>query len=399
MNRPAVQPETGLPVILFLDQSSELGGGQRMLLDLLPAIEGSFTPVVGLPGPGPFTAELQRRGVRWELLAVGTYRSGVKPKADLLRYALRQPALAARLGQLAKATAAALIYANGPRVFASSAWVARRLELPLIWHLHLELRLARDRQLVSAAARLARPAIIACSRACLTPFPARGIVRRSAEVIYNGVAPVEGHSVQAIESSRLRYAQRAPVIGVVGRLHPDKGQADLLRSAPEVLRVFPGARFCFLGAVEDESYARQLRQQAAALGSKHVEFLAPVGEPAAALAGLDLLVVPSHREAFGRVIIEAFSAGIPVVAADAGGIPEVIEAGRNGLLFRCGDEHDLARALIRVLGDEHLRGTLIAGGRESYQARWRVERFQNEVLRRIASQIESRTSRRSTPAQ
>jgi len=380
-----------------------------MLLDLLPALGGSYTPVVCLPGPGPLASELERSGIRWEPLAVGSYGSGSKSKADLLRYALRQPGLAVGLGKLAEATGAALIYANGPRVFACSSWVARRLGLPLIWHLHLELRLTRDRHLVSAAAHLGRPAIIACSHACLVPFPARGIVRRSAEVIYNGVAPVEWRSLQAVSSSRPRAAAfagaqpggcaTAPLIGVVGRLHPDKGQADVLRSAPEVLRVFPGARFRFVGAAQDQRYARRLHQQAAALGSNRVEFLAPANEPAAALAGLDVLAVPSHREAAGRVIMEAFSAGIPVVAADAGGIPEVIDPGSNGLLFRCGDERELARALLQVLSDENLRRALIRGGRDSYQRRWRVERFRSEVLRKIGSQIGPRTRCPPAPAQ
>ena len=380
------------PAILIADQFSDLGGTQRSLLDLLPALAESYTPVVALPGPGPLSAELERLRIRWELLAVGRYRSGAKSPADLLRYALRQPALAAHLTELARGLPAALLYANGPRLFAATAVVARRCGLPLLWHLHLELASAGDRRLVQAAARLARPAVVACSWACLRPFPARSLVRRTAEVVYNGVAPVE---VPRQHLPRKQAASRidGPVIGTIGVLHPDKGQLDLLRAAPAVSRAFPEARLRLVGAVADEAYARRLQQRAVALGAGRVAFSGPLSSPADALAGLDVLVVASHREALGRVILEAFAGGVAVVASDAGGIPEVVEPEHNGLLFRRGDADGLARALVRLLGDHALREKLIRGGRESYQHRWQVDRFRGQMLEKIARQIARRPPR------
>ena len=380
------------PTILIADQFSELGGAQRSLLDLLPALAESYTPVVALPGPGPLTAELERLRIRWEPLAVGRYGSGAKSPADMLRYALRQPTLVARLTQLARALPAALLYANGPRLFPATAVVARRSDLPLLWHLHLELASGRERSLVQAAARLARPAVVACSHACLRPFPPRSLIRRSAEVVYNGVPLVKLPSQQAQRISATAPTHR-PVIGIIGALHPDKGQLDLLRAAPAVLRAFPEARFRLVGAVADEAYARRLYQRAKTLGARRVEFSGPLPSPADALAGLDVLAVASHREALGRVILEAFAGGIAVVASDAGGIPEVVEPGSNGLLFPRGNADELARTLVQLLGDRSLRERLIRGGRESYQRRWQVERFRAEMLEKITRQIAQRPPR------
>lgn len=386
------QPKSNRPVILFADQFSELGGAQQSLLDLLPALEELCTPVVALPGPGPFADELERRGIRWEPLALGRYTRGPKSPVELLRFGLRQPALVARLTHLARTVGAALLYANGPRLFPATAVVARRLRLSLLWHLHVDLPSARDRGLVQAAARLAHPAVIACSRACLLPFPPRSLLRRRAEVVYIGVAPVE-ISMRPVP----RGSATAPVIGLVGLFHADKGQDVLLRAAPRVLCAFPNARFRLVGGVGDEAYVRQLRKQAQAFPPGRVEFAAPVRSAAEALAGLDVLVVPSRRESLGRVILEAFSAGVPVVASDAGGIPEVIEPGRNGLLFPRGAAGELARALVGVLSNRPLRDALIRGGRESYRRRWGLDRFQREMIERIAQQIPRRPPGPSLP--
>ena len=106
-----------------------------------------------------------------------------------------------------------------------------------------------------------------------------------------------------------------------------------------------------------------------------------------------MLAVPSHREALGRVILEAFAGGIAVVASDAGGIPEVVEPGSNGLLFPRGNADKLARSLVCLLGDQSLREKLIRGGRESHQRRWQVERFRAEMMEKIARQIARRPPR------
>ncbi len=377
------------PWILFVDQFSELGGAQHVLLDLLPALEGRFEPLFALPGPGPFPEELARRGIGWTPLAVGRYSLGAKSAGDLLRYVLRQPALAARITELARSCGAALIYANGPRLFPPSAAAARRLGTPLLWHLHLELRQARDRLLVAAAARVGRPQVIACSRACLAPFPASCFFRRSAAVVYGGVSPVE---IAA-------HPPGLPVIGVIGRLHPDKGQMDLLRAAPEILRAAPEARFRFVGPVADEAYAHRLRELSARLGPGRVEFAGPAASPAAALCGLDILVAPSRRESFGRVILEAFSAGVPVAAADAGGIPEVIEPELDGLLFRAGNPRDLARAVSRLLNERGLSERLTRAARESFRRRWSVERFRREMLELLVEMAQPRRGRQTARRQ
>ena len=108
------------PSILFVDQFSDLGGSQRSMLDLLPAL-ADFELEFALPGPGPLTAALQRRGLNWQQLEIGEYRLGRKSFADVARFAVRQPGAARRLSvDLIKSPMASRILPEAKRALGSS---------------------------------------------------------------------------------------------------------------------------------------------------------------------------------------------------------------------------------------------------------------------------------------
>lgn len=360
--------------ILFVDQFADLGGSQRSILDLLPALS-DYKLEMAAPGPGPLTAELERHGVHWHPLDVGDYHRGGKSLGDAVRYGLKQPQLVRRLTELARGKS--LICAVGPRLFPAASMAARRADVPLMWCLHLEIESARDRKLLEVAASLGRPRVVACSQACLDRFSETSAVRRNASIVYIGVEEVR----------LVRHAPdpASPLIGLIGRIHPDKGIADLLAAADEVLFAFPDARFRIAGPRVDAEFALEMEKRAAELGEGRVEFLGEVANPAEALSGLDLLVMPSRREAASRVVTEAFSAGVPVIASDAGGLPEIVE--RNGMLFPRGNPSALASAIIRALLDPMLRQQMIRAGRAAFEKRWRVERYRQEMRAEIEREI------------
>ena len=133
------------------------------------------------------------------------------------------------------------------------------------------------------------------------------------------------------------------VIGNVGRLHPDKDQATLLAGFAKALPNLPeGVLLAIAGSGPLEN---SLKEQTISLGiANRVRFLGQVPNVRRLFSAFDLFVLSSDHEPFGMVLLEAMAAGVPVIATDCGGAPEVI-ADRNAL-FSLGDSQGLARQLI-----------------------------------------------------
>jgi glycosyltransferase involved in cell wall biosynthesis len=124
-----------------------------------------------------------------------------------------------------------------------------------------------------------------------------------------------------------------------------------------------------------------------------VEFCGWTNDIGRALHNIDVLAVPSGpAEAATRVIMEAFSAGTPVVAYRAGGIPELVEDGRTGILTESPDAEALARALRLLIADPAKMDRLSMAGRREWESRFRVEAFQQNVCDFIDSAAARATS-------
>ena len=104
------------------------------------------------------------------------------------------------------------------------------------------------------------------------------------------------------------------------------------------------------------------------------------GENAPRLPGLDLLVHPAEREGLGVAVLEAMSAGVPVVASTAGGLTDLIDHGLHGLTFEPGDPRGLTEALDRMLSDAELRARFGVAGRQRARTDFSVERMSKQYL-------------------
>ena len=144
----------------------------------------------------------------------------------------------------------------------------------------------------------------------------------------------------------LGLPQDACVIGNVGRLHPDKDQATLIRGFAQALPRLPaGALLAIMGSGSLETPLKALAEQ---LGvSTQVRFLGQIPNGRRYFRAFDLFVLSSDREPFGMVLLEAMAADVPIMATDCGGAPEVIAD--KEMLFEFGKPDDLANQLIRFL--------------------------------------------------
>jgi glycosyltransferase involved in cell wall biosynthesis len=199
------------------------------------------------------------------------------------------------------------------------------------------------------------------------------IRRRKLAHVPNGI---DTAAVAAVEADRpavraaLGIAPDAPVIGTVGRLAEVKQQGVLIRAFARVVPAFPAARLVLVG---DGPLRAELEELAGSLGlGGAVLFTGYQPNPERFLAAMDVFVLPSRAEAMPLVIPEAWAASRPVIASRVGGIPELIEDGKTGLLVDPGDVDGLAARLRQVLADPPAARELARAGRELAGARYDV---------------------------
>jgi glycosyltransferase involved in cell wall biosynthesis len=248
------------------------------------------------------------------------------------------------------------------------------------FRLRAERRAYRDAEW--ALGRLTDRAVCVCQAearlARLVVPPAR------VRVVYNGVpaaddgvpaagdgvpAAGDGHVVDAME----RLGRRGPIVCTLGLMRAGKGVESLIDAAPTVLARHPQAGFAIWGdGPETEALSQRARLRGVA---DAVHFLGPTTDPVAAVRGSTVFVMPSWRESFPYVVLEAMSAGLPIVSTDVGGVREAIGHEQHGLLVPPNDPGSLAQAISRMLADEDLRARLGAAAHERAGSQFTQQRM------------------------
>ena len=188
---------------------------------------------------------------------------------------------------------------------------------------------------------LCTDALVALSSGCLKDHLNEGVIGAEKMVIIPSGVPL-----QAFQALR-RAHNSTPVVGYIGRLADIKGPLDLVEAFPSVLEHFPEARLLIVGdgpqrqLVENKLHQQNCRGKAELTGWQ--EDTRPY------LEKMDLLVVPSHNEGMGRVVVEALAAGIPVVATEVGGLVDLVQPDWTGMLVPPQNPPGLAAGITALL--------------------------------------------------
>jgi glycosyltransferase involved in cell wall biosynthesis len=172
-------------------------------------------------------------------------------------------------------------------------------------------------------------------------------------------------------------------VGIAGRLCEWKGQHLFLEAAADLIEKGLDIRFEVLGGplFGQERYAQRLKQFVASSGlSPHVFFRGFVSDVSTRIQSWDLLVHASTApDPCPNVVIEAMAAGVPVVGADGGGVPELLDGGACGFLFPMDDARALSQCIEAALNDEVRRVELAAAARERAERCFKAARVAREV--------------------
>ncbi len=188
--------------------------------------------------------------------------------------------------------------------------------------------------------------------------------RGRVEIVFPGVDTDRFVPGPADAATRARLAAHPdrPVVGILGRVDPEKGIDVVARAVARLLPPLDETQLVVVGAslMAARDFDTALRAEVGGLLGGRARFVEPTDDVPAVMRCLDVLVNASRAEPFGLTVLEAQACGVPVVASAAGGIPEFVTDDANGLLFASGDDDALARALTRLLSDATLRSRLTA---------------------------------------
>jgi glycosyltransferase involved in cell wall biosynthesis len=368
--------------VLCLDQFGELGGAQRCLLDLLPALaERGWKAHVAVPDGGALAERAVALNATADQIHCGPYRSGHKTSRDAARLALQTPRLVSKIRTLVRDYDADLLYINGPRLLPAAA-LAVRNRPPMLFHAHSYLE-GSARWIAGISLLASRAAVVATCRFVASPL-LRYCRERRAAIVYNGVR-------QTAAPSRIADGPEFR-IGVVGRISPEKGQVEFIKAARLLYQDSPNCRFVICGAPLFSNpaavrYREEVERLAEGLPCEFSGWKEDIGE---VLGGLNLLVVPSaHVDATPRVILEAFAAGVPVVAFASGGIPEIVEHNRTGVLVEPRSPGALAAAIRHALREPHWMRQMAERALIKVRGEFSLERYREQMLETIQAAVRS----------
>jgi glycosyltransferase involved in cell wall biosynthesis len=214
---------------------------------------------------------------------------------------------------------------------------------------------------------------VAISNAIKQVMTDDGIAADRIAVVHSGIDISRFDSVRARPELRSEFQPDSsqPVIGNVAHMADHKGQRYLIEAVPDVLREFPAAKFVIVG---DGELRSDLEARAARLGIEDsVVFAGFRNDVPEILRVFDVFVMSSYLEGLCTSIMDAMATGIPVVASDAGGIPEIVQNEVNGLLVPARKPSTLAEAILRMLNNPKEAAKFARAGRRTVEEKFTVD--------------------------
>jgi glycosyltransferase involved in cell wall biosynthesis len=290
----------------------------------------------------------------------------------------RRLTAASQIRRLVREERVDLVHANEPHAL-SSAWLARaHRAVPIVISRRIALPLSKG--FLSIARYRAAASVVAVSHFVEKSVIQSGMPAERVSVIYDGVQIPPEISQTQRENARnqLGIPRDIRCIGNVAAFVPEKGHALLVDAFAKLRAHSPKWLLLLRGEGLElpliQSLARKLRVDEA------VKFLPPSIDIEILFAATDIFAFPSHEEPLGSALLAAMAHGLPVTAIARGGIPEVLENGKNGLLVNDIDPAEFASAIARLMADPSEANRLGHAARETVKERFSADRMVEETL-------------------
>lgn len=376
--------------VVVVNHTSAISGAEVSLLDLIGGLVAETRVTVAVP-EGPLAVRARERGAAVEIIPAVEGSLRLHPRHTPGSVAAIAGA-ARSIRRIARASGSQVVHANSFRAGLAASLAARfGAPRPLV-HLHDCLpptaAAKATQQVLSRSARM----ILANSQYTAGCFNG-GHSRAPVEVVHNPIdldrfdpAPID----RAEARRELGLAEDQTALAVLAQITPWKGQdtavetVRLLRERGRDVRLLVAGEVKFrrpLTRYDNDAFLRELRKSVRSLGLEDsVSFTGECRDAPRLLRAVDIVLVPSWAEPWGRVVVEAMAMGTPVVATSVGGTRELIEDGRDGLLAPPREPAAWASAVERVMDDSDLRKRVAAAGMETAR-RFRADTYVEEIVR------------------
>jgi len=345
--------------VLYVNQTAQVSGAERSLLALLQGLAGDPKAAVACP-PGELTTELRALGLDPEPI-VGTTASFRLHPLHTASGAAEIGRSALQVRRLSKRWRPDLIHANTTRAALLAAPAGLGSGPPVLAHIRDWAPEGRFSRLVLGLIAQRADAVVANSTYIARQFDGMPL-RRPVRVIHNPV-DLERFDPAAADGAAIRRELGIPgdavVLSMIAQLTPWKGQDDAIRTLAglsgdgrdTILLLAGSAKFAGPGTqFDNRAFERELHRLAGERGvTDRVRFAGERSDVPDVLAATDILLMPSWREAFGRIAIEAMAMGVPVAAGTEGGPAEILTEGVDGLLLPPRDPDAWSRGLAPLL--------------------------------------------------
>jgi glycosyltransferase involved in cell wall biosynthesis len=348
-------------IIAYVITNADAGGAQSHLRTLIDRIRANYHVSVAVGSDGPFIREMQHMGVRVDLLpdlansmspvsvfrAIRSFRQWLRVvKPDLIHAHSTKAGFVARIGAQA---------ARIPIVYTVHGW-GFKSGVPIV-----------RRSLVYLAERLASKAVNALI--CVSKHDSQlarrylSSTRDRLHIIHNGI-PDSPHKADP-ETAPVNYV-------MVARFKHPKDHVSALAAFKRLRR--PTARLTLVGDGPTKPQVEAIVQRDEFLHDK-VLFLGERNDVPEILARCNVFFLASKHEGLPISVLEAMRAGLPVVASEVGGIPELIEHGHSGFLYKQGDLEAASEALAALHDNQALRGEMGSRARRQFELRFTADDF------------------------
>jgi len=373
--------------IVYLNHGGKVSGAETSLLTFLNGLKGrqEIDPILACPAEGALKKRARSIGI--PVVDIEPFEAGFTSNPlSIVDYGVKVLTIGTRFAGIVKELKADLIDANSVRagLVASASTLFHRI--PVI--VHVRDCVPRNRIGTLARRIIARRAskIVSNSSYVAHHFALDSSMLRKTEGVPNPV-DLSTFDPEKVDSSHfkkmLEVNGRYPLLGVVGQISPWKGLVDVIKAMPKVLSYFPEGRLLIVGEPKFETraarydnvaYLTELKSLVGKLNlEKQVVFIGERSDMPEVMKAIDLLVLASWEEPFGRALIEAMAMEKPVISTNIGGPTEIIEDGVTGILLPPKSPEMIAEAVIKLASKKKKSEEMARRAREEVQRRFNTD--------------------------